>query len=162
MVIFSTVAPHRSQPAAKCHPRWQPTKRLTVSCRLGRRRILTRDCRQQSGMLPLSYHAFLQATRPSYEQPRLPKEPPRLPLSHHAFLEWGYCTYKEKEWLNGGSAHDFDTADVGFESSTSHHRQNAVNRQTLSIPRRITTSDGTVPWAGLWDTVEEEKVPKTL
>jgi hypothetical protein len=25
-IIFSSVAPHRGQPAAKCHPRWQPTK----------------------------------------------------------------------------------------------------------------------------------------
>jgi hypothetical protein len=39
-VIFSSVAPHRGQPAAKWHPRWQPTRRLAVSCRLGRRRIL--------------------------------------------------------------------------------------------------------------------------
>jgi hypothetical protein len=37
-VIFSSVAPHRAQPAAKCHPRWQPTKRLAVNCWLGRRR----------------------------------------------------------------------------------------------------------------------------
>jgi hypothetical protein len=44
-VIFSSVAPHRGQPAAKCHPRWQPTRRLAVSCGLGRRRIRTRDCR---------------------------------------------------------------------------------------------------------------------
>ncbi len=44
-VIFSSVAPHRGQPAAKCHPRWQPTRRLAFSCGLGRRRIRTRDCR---------------------------------------------------------------------------------------------------------------------
>ncbi len=44
-VIFTSVAPHRSQPAAKYHPRWQPTRRLAVSCGLGRHRIQTRDCR---------------------------------------------------------------------------------------------------------------------
>ncbi len=36
-VIFSCIVPDRGQPAAKCHPRWQPTKRLAVSCGLGRR-----------------------------------------------------------------------------------------------------------------------------
>ncbi len=44
-ITFSSFAPHRGQPAAKCHPRWQPTRRLAVSCGLGRRRIRTRDCR---------------------------------------------------------------------------------------------------------------------
>ncbi len=44
-VIFSSVAPHRGYLAAKCHPRWQPTRRLAVSCGLGRRRIRTQDCR---------------------------------------------------------------------------------------------------------------------
>ncbi len=44
-IMFFSVAPHRGQPAAKCHPRWQPTRRLAVSCGLGRRRIRTRDCR---------------------------------------------------------------------------------------------------------------------
>ncbi len=44
-VIFSSVAPHRGQPAAKCHPKWQPTRRLAVSCGVWRRRIRTRDCR---------------------------------------------------------------------------------------------------------------------
>ncbi len=34
-VIFSSVAPHRGHPTAKCHPRWQPTKRLAISCGLG-------------------------------------------------------------------------------------------------------------------------------
>jgi hypothetical protein len=38
-VIFFSVAPHRGQPAAKCHPRWQPTRRMAVSCGLGRRQI---------------------------------------------------------------------------------------------------------------------------
>jgi hypothetical protein len=38
--IFSSVATHRGQPAAKCHPcRW------AISCGLGRRRIQTRYCR---------------------------------------------------------------------------------------------------------------------
>ncbi len=40
-LVFSSVAPHRGQPAAKCHPRWQTTRRLTDSCGLGRRRIRT-------------------------------------------------------------------------------------------------------------------------
>ncbi len=44
-VIFSSVAPHRGQPAAMCHPRWQPIRRLADSCGMGRRRIRTRDCR---------------------------------------------------------------------------------------------------------------------
>jgi hypothetical protein len=44
-VIFSYVAPNRGQPAAKCHPRWQPTRRLAVSCGQGKRHIWTRDCR---------------------------------------------------------------------------------------------------------------------
>ncbi len=44
-VILSSVAPHRGQPAAMCHPRWQPTSRLADSCGLGRRWIQTRDCR---------------------------------------------------------------------------------------------------------------------
>jgi hypothetical protein len=44
-VIFSSVALHRGQPAAKCHPRWQPSRRLAVCCGLGRRWIRTRDCR---------------------------------------------------------------------------------------------------------------------
>ncbi len=30
---------------AKCHPRWQPTRRWATSCGLGRRRIRTQDCR---------------------------------------------------------------------------------------------------------------------
>jgi hypothetical protein len=34
-VIFTCVAPHRGQLAAKCNPRWQPTRRLAVSCELG-------------------------------------------------------------------------------------------------------------------------------
>ncbi len=43
--IFSSVAPHRGQLAAKFNPRWQPTRRLAVSSELGRCRIQTRDCR---------------------------------------------------------------------------------------------------------------------
>jgi hypothetical protein len=39
------VGPHRGQPSTKCHPRWQPTRRLAVSCGLGRCWIRTRDCR---------------------------------------------------------------------------------------------------------------------
>ncbi len=43
LIIFSSAAPHRGQPTAKSHPRWQPTRRLAVSCRL--ERIRTQDCR---------------------------------------------------------------------------------------------------------------------
>ncbi len=56
-VIFTSVAPHRGQPAAKCHPRWQPTRRLAVSCGLGRHRIQTRDCRTTV------LHATIELTR---------------------------------------------------------------------------------------------------
>ncbi len=45
IVVFSSVAPHRGQPAAKCHTRWQLTRRLAVSCGLWRRQIQTRNCR---------------------------------------------------------------------------------------------------------------------
>ncbi len=65
LIIFSSVAPHRGQPAVKCHPRWQSTRRLAVSCGLGRRQILTRDCRT----------TVRHATT---EPPCLP-EPPGLP-----------------------------------------------------------------------------------
>jgi hypothetical protein len=41
----TSVVPHRGHPAAKCHLRWQPIRRLAVSCGLGRHRIRTRDCR---------------------------------------------------------------------------------------------------------------------
>ncbi len=68
-VIFSSVAPHRGQPAAKCNPWWQPTRRLAVSCGLGRRRIRTRDCRTTV------WHATI-------EPPCLPTEPPRLPTNN--------------------------------------------------------------------------------
>ncbi len=61
-VTFSSAAPHRGQPAAKCHPRWQPTRRLAVSCGLGARRILTRDCRTT-------------AWRATIEPSRLPDSP---------------------------------------------------------------------------------------
>ncbi len=44
-IMFSSVAPHRGQPAAMCHPRWKPTRKLADSCGLGRRRIRTQDCR---------------------------------------------------------------------------------------------------------------------
>jgi hypothetical protein len=36
VIIFSSVASHRGQPAAKCHPRWQPTRSLAVGCGLRR------------------------------------------------------------------------------------------------------------------------------
>ncbi len=58
--IFSSVAPHRDQPVAKCHPRWQPTRRWAISCGLGRRRIRTRDCRTT-------------VWRTTIEPPRLPR-----------------------------------------------------------------------------------------
>ncbi len=67
--FFSSVAPHRGQPAAKCHPRWQPTRRLAVSCGLGRHQIWTRVCRTTVWCATI--------------------EPPRLPqLSHHASQHW--------------------------------------------------------------------------
>jgi hypothetical protein len=56
-VIFSTFVPHRGQPAAKCHPRWQPTRRLAVSCGLGRRRARTQDCRTTA------WHATIEPPR---------------------------------------------------------------------------------------------------
>ncbi len=55
-------------PAAKYHPRWQPTRRWAISCGLGIRRIRTRDCRTTVWRTTI--------------------EPPRLPLSHHAFLSF--------------------------------------------------------------------------
>ncbi len=74
-LIFTSVAPHRGQPAVKCHPRWQPTRRLAVSCGLGRHRIRTRDCRTTV------WHATIKLPRlPTIELPRLPTiELPRLP-----------------------------------------------------------------------------------
>ncbi len=42
---FLLCRPSQRSAPTKCHPRWQPTRRLAVSCGLGRRRILTRDCR---------------------------------------------------------------------------------------------------------------------
>ncbi len=73
LIIFSSVAPHKGQPAAKCHPRWQPTRRLAVSCGLGRHQIRTQDCRTtvrpgtiESPCLPKSHHA-------SHESPCLPR-----------------------------------------------------------------------------------------
>jgi hypothetical protein len=50
-VIFSSVAPLRDQPAAKCHPKWQPTRRLAVSC--GEAGFEPGTAGQQSGALPL-------------------------------------------------------------------------------------------------------------
>ncbi len=65
-LIFSSVVPHRSQHTAKCHPMWQPTRKLAVSCELGRHQIRTRDCRTA-------------ARHATTEPPRLPTEPPCLP-----------------------------------------------------------------------------------
>jgi hypothetical protein len=64
--IFTSVAPHRGQPTAKCHLRWQPIRRLAVSCGLGRHRIRTRDYRTT-------------VWRATIELPCLPKELPCLP-----------------------------------------------------------------------------------
>ncbi len=68
-VIFTSVAPHRGQPAAKYHLRWQPIRRLAVSCGLGRHRIRTRDCRTTV------WHATI-------ELPCLPFELPCLPITN--------------------------------------------------------------------------------
>jgi hypothetical protein len=85
--IFSSVAPHRGQPAAKCHPRWQPTRRWAISCGLGKRRIRTRDCRTTVWRTTIEPPRLPnEPPRLPIEPPRLPKEPPRLPLSHHASL----------------------------------------------------------------------------
>ncbi len=73
-VIFSSVAPHRGQLAAKCNPRWLPTRRLAVSCGLGRCRIRTRDCRTTVWCATI-------------EPPHLPIEPPHL---------WWLNGYKHK------------------------------------------------------------------
>ncbi len=73
-VIFSSVATHRGQPVAKCHPRWQPTRRSPVSCGLGRRWIRTRDCRT----------TVWQATN----------EPPRLPDRNSGWFSAHF-------WLSG-------------------------------------------------------------
>jgi hypothetical protein len=73
-MIFSSVAPHRGQPPAKCHPRWQPIRRLAVSCGLGRHWIRTQDCRTTVWCATI-------------EPPCLPywaTMPPKL--SHHASL----------------------------------------------------------------------------
>jgi hypothetical protein len=80
-MIFSSVAPHRGQPPAKCHPRWQPIRRLAVSCGLGRHWIRTQDCRttvwcatiEPPCLPPLSHHASL--------------------LSHHASLREAHEIY---------------------------------------------------------------------
>jgi hypothetical protein len=77
-IIFSSVAPHRGQPSAKCHPRWQPTRGLAVSCGLGRRWIWTLDCRTTVWCATI--------------------EPPRLPLSHHASLMYQYLGGRVARW----------------------------------------------------------------
>ncbi len=77
-IIFSSVAPHRGQPSAKCHPRWQPTRGLAVSCGLGRHWIWTLDCRTTVWCATI--------------------EPPRLPLSHHASLMYQYLGGRVARW----------------------------------------------------------------
>jgi hypothetical protein len=67
LVIFSSVASDRGQPAVKCHPRWPPTRRFAVSCGLKRRRIRTQGCRTTV------WHATI-------DPPHLPIEPPHLPI----------------------------------------------------------------------------------
>ncbi len=74
IIIFSSFAPHRGRPTAKCHPWWQPTRRIAVSCGLGRRQIRTRDCRTTV------WHATIEPPCLPIEPPRLPIEPPRLPI----------------------------------------------------------------------------------
>jgi hypothetical protein len=73
-VIFSSVAPHRGQPAAKCHPRWQPTRRLAVSCGLWRSQVRTRDYRTTV------WHATIEPPSLPIEPPSLPIELPSLPI----------------------------------------------------------------------------------
>jgi hypothetical protein len=73
---FSPLLPFTevSQPTGKCHPRWQPTRRLAVSCGLGRHQIWARDCRTTV------WHATI-------ELPRLPHWATTPPsLSYHASL----------------------------------------------------------------------------
>ncbi len=60
VIFFSSVTPHRGQPAAKCHPRWQPITRLAVSCGLGRRRIQTQDLR--TTVSPIIHEGYTRAT----------------------------------------------------------------------------------------------------
>jgi hypothetical protein len=57
--IFSSVAPHRGEHAAKCHLRWQPTRRLAVSCGLGDAGFEPGTTGQQSGALPMNHYASL-------------------------------------------------------------------------------------------------------
>jgi hypothetical protein len=53
---------------------WQPTRRLAVSCGLGRCRIRTRDCRTTA------WCATIELPRLPIELPRLPIELPCLPI----------------------------------------------------------------------------------
>ncbi len=80
LIIFSSVAPHRGEHAARCHPRWQPTRRLAVSCGLGRHRFEPRTAGHQSVMLPLSHHASLLSHHASLLRPHASL------LSHHASI----------------------------------------------------------------------------
>jgi hypothetical protein len=83
LVLFSSVAPHRGQLAAKCHPRWQLTRRLAVSQGLGRHQIQTRDCRTTVWCATI--------------------EPPRLPLkfSVESFLTLQSQLVNLKKTLKG-------------------------------------------------------------
>jgi hypothetical protein len=74
-IVFSSVAAHRGQPAAKCHPRWQPTRKLAVSCGLGRRWIRTQDCRTT-------------VRRATTEPPCLPYHGATMPPNHWATMPW--------------------------------------------------------------------------
>jgi hypothetical protein len=54
------MVPHGGQHAAKCIPKWQPTRRLAVSCvGWGDNGFEPRTAGQQSGALQLSHHAFI-------------------------------------------------------------------------------------------------------
>ncbi len=69
---FLLCAPHRGQPGAKCHPRRQPTRRLAISCGLGRCRIRTQDCRT--------------TVKPATTEPPCLPLNGRLPLPHFSLL----------------------------------------------------------------------------
>jgi hypothetical protein len=60
LIIFSSVAPHRGQPAAKCHPRWHnPLEDWQSAVGWGDSGFEPRTVGQQLGTLPLSDHASL-------------------------------------------------------------------------------------------------------
>jgi hypothetical protein len=62
-LIFPSVAPHRGQPAAKYHPRWQPNlpEGWQSAVGWGDARFKLGTAGQQSGALPLSHHASMPA-----------------------------------------------------------------------------------------------------